>query len=77
MKGTFLAQVRWLRLCASTAGAWVQCLFSELGSHMPQSQKRKESALEHLVPSPKAFELQTRKIHQTETVIFIPPSRDA
>ena len=35
------------------------------------------NSVEHLMTSSKTFKLQTRKIHQTETVIFIPPSRDA
>ena len=36
--GTSLA-VQWLRLCTSTAEAWVPSVVVELRSHMPHSQK--------------------------------------
>ena len=40
--GTSLA-VQWLRLCATTAGAWVQSLVRELGSRMPSSEKKEKT----------------------------------
>ena len=45
--GTSLV-VQWLRLCASTEGAWVRSVVRELRSHMPPSaaEKKKQPSLD-------------------------------
>ena len=77
MKVSSLAQVQWLRLCASTAGGMGSMPVQSTRISHAAKPKRKESALEHLVPLPKAFKLQTRKIHQRATAIFTTSDKDA
>ena len=77
MKGSSLAQVQWLRLCAFTAGGMGSMPVQSTRISHAAKPKRKESALEHLVPLPKAFKLQTRKIHQRPTAIFTISDKDA
>ena len=56
--------VQWLRLCASTEGAWVQSLVLELRSHM--RQKKEDQFIFRDFPGGSGLNSFTKEFYQTQ-----------